>query len=65
MLLDAALHYNCSSALGMLIHLMWYKHLKAPVDFVADIVSGDVAATLKVLYTLFNKHKGKLEKRDT
>ncbi|KAF7660441.1 hypothetical protein LDENG_00282250 [Lucifuga dentata] len=30
-----------------------------------DIVSQDVAATLKVLYALFKKHKGKLEKRDT
>lgn len=30
-----------------------------PVDCVTDIVSQDIAATLKVLYALFKKHKGK------
>ncbi|XP_071778624.1 gamma-parvin [Centroberyx gerrardi] len=30
-----------------------------------DIVSQDAAATLKVLYALFTKHKGKRERRDT
>lgn len=32
-----------------------------PVDYVTDIVSQDIAATLKVLYALFKKHKGKWE----
>lgn len=32
-----------------------------PVDCVTDIVSQDIAATLKVLYALFKKHKGKWE----
>lgn len=37
----------------------------SPVDCVTDIVSQDVTATLKVLYALFKKHKGKWKKTHT
>lgn len=35
-----------------------------PVDYVTDIVSQDIAATLKVLYALFKKHKGRWESNE-
>jgi hypothetical protein len=31
----------------------------ASADLVTDIISRDVGATLKVLYALFRRHKGK------
>lgn len=33
--------------------------------YVTDIVSQDIAATLKVLYALFKKYKSKWARRDT
>lgn len=55
-MLVIALSYSHCLILEMLI-----LH-NVSLDIVTDIVSQDVAATLKVLYAMFKKHKGKWER---